>query len=75
VASAPPRDAVVVVTHQIIDQDRAATLKKVSAELDHFVKNRTVVAFTDADKMRYEALCQREQELICQTEATNNTGA
>jgi hypothetical protein len=64
-----------VLTAQIIDQDRAGTLKEVSAELDQLVKNRRVVAFTHADKTRYEALCQREQELICQTEVTTNAVA
>jgi hypothetical protein len=56
---------VVMSIRRIIDQDGATALKNVSAELDQLVKNRIVVAFTDADKMRYEALCQREQELIC----------
>jgi hypothetical protein len=59
----------------IIDQSRAAALKKVSAELDQLVKNRPIVDLTDAEKMRYEALCRTELELSFQTEATANTGA
>jgi hypothetical protein len=68
-------DAARVVIVRANDQDRSAALKKVSAQLDELASNRALIPRTDAEQARYELLCEREQQLLSQTDRPPATEA